>query len=171
MGIKILLFYLLVINSISIDKDILSRDFHKCYEYFPEIDPNLIPTENCTVHTPNLKTFEYGSKCCKMFYSINPLGDYKEKHGEKWRQELMKAFEITKERELDEIIKLRYQPYQINECHVLNKEFINFELYIKSFSSIGGIITYDCGDGGNFYTFRLCTNRRKRYSGKRYYRL
>ena len=108
-------------------------------------------TNECSLINSSLKLKE--DQCCRITINYDILQNLKDSYSENWKKMASHIYGFDENLSEEEIKEKYVKNKKQNVCSLMNgdEDFNNYILYESSRFSIGGKITYDCGDGEKFY--------------------
>ena len=148
-NIKLIFYIALLLNinfSLGIELDILDHDdFKKCH------DLNRNDTKDCTSINPSLKLKE--DQCWRFTINLDTLQKLKDNYPENWKKIASQMYGFDENLSEEEIREKYVKNTKKNICNLMigDEDYKNYILYESSRFSVGGKITYNCGDGEKSY--------------------
>ena len=122
-------------------------DFEKCSDQ----NRNKNDTDVCYSINSSLKLKE--DQCCSITIIYDTLQQLKNRYPDNWKKMAAQIYRFDENLSEEEIREKYVKNQKQNICTLFtgDEDYTNYILYETSLYSVGGKITYDCGDGENSY--------------------
>jgi hypothetical protein len=151
--LQFLILFIIVVPNLSDteENEMNPQEMMKC------IDPMSLLTktdtaDKCISRTSLLIKGKNETKCCFLTLKPDPLAEYKKKYRENWKKIVsqINGYDLNiSEEEIRN--KLNQNVEEINTCQLVMKNATNIILYSFSYSTVEGVVKYDCGEGQKIF--------------------